>query len=369
LTPLETKIRKRINASGPLPVSEFMNMALCDPELGYYKTRNPIGGEGDFITSPEISQVFGEIIGLWCAVMWQASGSATDVKLVELGPGRGTLMSDMLRAIHATAPDFASAIDVHLVETSPVLRGLQEEALKEHKVTWHENVESIPGGKILVVANEFFDALPIDQFVKTEDGWQERCVSLSPNDDTLTFATMPMRHPNDADFPSEIVAAPVNSVFEENVVGKEITGSLAGRIAQDGIAALILDYGHNQHGLGDTLQAMKSHQFHNPLAEIGEIDLTAHVDFAALDAASTEQGCIVHGPIFQGDFLSSLGIEQRAEILSANASVKQANLLTDGCRRLIASDGMGTLFKAMALTPKDSVIPAGFEKRHNGVCE
>jgi len=366
VTPLDAKIRNRIRADGPLTVSAFMEIALGDPDHGYYRTRDPLGEAGDFVTSPEISQVFGEIIGLWCAVTWQNTGTPENIHLVELGPGRGTLMADILRTTRNVMPAFVESIDVHMIETGAVLRQQQQEALNGYHVSWHDRFEAIPSGPVLVIANEFFDALPIDQYVMTEDGWRENQIVLSEKNDQLIFAPGDQRVGSKVTIPDELGTPPINSIFEHSSTGEQIAGDIAKRIATDGGAALIIDYGHVRHGLGDTLQAVKSHKFHDALATIGEADLTAHVNFAALGGAAEASGAVIHGPIFQGGFLTALGIEQRTETLTAKATLDQAELLKNASRRLIAADGMGTLFKAMAITSATDSTPAGFEGNEEG---
>jgi len=366
VTPLDAKIRNRIRADGPLTVSAFMEIALGDPDHGYYRTRDPLGEAGDFVTSPEISQVFGEIIGLWCAVTWQNTGTPDNIHLVELGPGRGTLMADILRTTRNVMPAFVESIDVHMIETGAVLRQQQQEALNGYHVSWHDRFEAIPSGPVLVIANEFFDALPIDQYVMTEDGWRENQIVLSEKNDQLIFAHGDQRVGSKVTIPDELSTPPINSIFEHSSTGEQIAGDIAKRIATDGGAALIIDYGHVRHGLGDTLQAVKSHKFHDALATIGEADLTAHVNFAALGGAAEASGAVIHGPIFQGGFLTALGIEQRTETLTAKATLDQAELLKNASRRLIAADGMGTLFKAMAITSATDSTPAGFEGNEEG---
>jgi SAM-dependent MidA family methyltransferase len=361
VTPLDAKIRDRTKADGPLAVSEFMEIALGDPNHGYYRTRDPLGEVGDFITSPEISQVFGEIIGLWCAVTWQNTGAPKNIHLVELGPGRGTLMADILRTAQNVMPAFTEAIDVHLVETGKVLRQQQQEALNGYSVGWHDQFETVPPGPVLIIANEFFDALPIDQYIMTGEGWREKRIVLSEERDSLIFAPSDKPVSGNVPIPDELDASPIDSIFERSAAGEQIAGDIAKRIASDGGAALVIDYGHVRHGLGDTLQAVKSHKYHDPLATIGEADLTAHIDFAALGNAAKASGAIVHGPVFQGGLLTALGIEQRTEMLVAKATPDQAETLESASRRLIAADGMGTLFKAMAITSVADSTPAGFE--------
>lgn len=361
VTPLDTKIRDRIKADGPLAVSEFMEIALGDPNHGYYRTRDPLGKAGDFITSPEISQVFGEIVGIWCAVTWQNTGAARNIHLVELGPGRGTLMADILRTAQNVMPAFTEAIDVHLVETGKVLRQQQQEALNGYSVDWHDRFETVPPGPVLIVANEFFDALPIDQYIMTREGWQERRITIDQKQGDFLFKPCDQPAENNPIIPDELVDSPINSIFERSSAGEQIASDIAKRIATDGGAALIIDYGHVRHGLGDTLQAVKSHNYHFPLATIGEADLTAHIDFAALGNAAKASGAIVHGPVFQGGLLTALGIEQRTKALAATATPDQVEILESASRRLIAADGMGTLLKAMAITSVADSTPAGFE--------
>jgi NADH dehydrogenase [ubiquinone] 1 alpha subcomplex assembly factor 7 len=366
VTPLDAKIRDRIKDDGPLTVSEFMRVALGDPKHGYYRTRDPLGEIGDFITSPEISQVFGEIIGLWCAVTWQNTGAPKNIHLVELGPGRGSLMADILRTTQNVMPAFTDTIDVHLVETGKVLQQQQQQALTGYHVDWHDQFETIPPGPVLVIANEFFDALPIDQYIMTAEGWQERRITIDQKQGNFLFEPCDLLAENNPTIPIELGASPINSIFECSPTGEQIAGDIAKRIATDGGAALIIDYGHVRHGLGDTLQAVKSHKYHYPLATIGEADLTAHIDFAALRDAAKASGATVHGPVFQGEFLKTLGIEQRTEVLAATASPDQTEILESACRRLIAADGMGTLFKAMAITSATDNTPAGFEGNEVG---
>ena len=338
-----------------------MQIALSDPEYGYYQTRDPLGVHGDFITSPEISQVFGEIIGLWCVVTWQNAGRPKNIILVELGPGRGTLMADILATIKKVSQEFINALKIHLVETSPVLKQQQNAILKDYEITWHNDLETIPWEPALIIANEFFDALPTEQYVMTKSGWHQRHITVDIEHNNLSFINVPFTKQKFPKFPNQISNAKVGSIFERNVISEGIMKSIAERIRDNGIASLIIDYGHTQTQLGETLQAVKSHKYYNPLTDIGEIDLTSHVDFKALAATSESIGLRVHGPTTQRDFLKTLGIEQRTKVLAAKANGGQIPLLLEGSRRLIAKDGMGALFKVMAITPKKSETPAGFE--------
>jgi NADH dehydrogenase [ubiquinone] 1 alpha subcomplex assembly factor 7 len=362
MTPLEAELRRIIAADGPMSVATYVALCLGHPVHGYYMTRDPFGRGGDFITAPEISQMFGELIGLWAAAVWQVMGSPAPVALVELGPGRGTLMADALRAARVV-PAFAAAVDVHLVETSPVLQGRQQEALAALKVpiAWHRDFAGVPGAPLIVIANEFFDALPVHQAVKTPSGWHERMVGVGP-DGKLTFALHPDPIAGFSTIAPKLAAnAPSGAVFEWR--SGEIAADTARRLAQHGGAAIIIDYGHSESAPGETLQAVGRHGFADPLATPGEIDLTAHVDFAALARTAAEAGARVLGPILQGDFLRRLGIEARAAALRANATAAQAADLDAALARLTGAGrgSMGELFKAMAFAdPKLGALP-GFD--------
>ena len=360
VTPLEQLIRKRISKHGPMPVSEYMSLALAHPEHGYYHKSDPFGRNGDFITAPEISQVFGEIIGLWCVITWQQAGNPAPFHLVELGPGRGTLMADALRAA-AAVPEFIAAAEIDLVETSPVLRDYQKKTLSAHDATWHDKIDTVSGGPCLYIANEFFDALPIDQFVKSETGWNRRCVGLNPSTGRLCFVVDNISLETGNLIPSSVVAAPPGSIFEHCPTSQSIATTLGEHLAAKAIAALIIDYGHPQPTAGETLQAVRDHEYHHVLSDPGDADLTAHVDFGSLAHAAQAAGAQVCGPVTQGDFLLKLGIEARTSRLATNCNTTQADLLLSGCRRLIDPDGMGTLFKVLALTHRKLGNPAGFE--------
>ena len=359
MTELADLIARRIRATGPLTVAEFMTEAMQHPRLGYYATRDPLGAAGDFITAPEVSQVFGELIGLWCADVWTRMGRPEPVLLVELGPGRGTLMADALRAL-AVAPDFRRALRLHLVETSPALRALQARMLDTAAATWHERLDAVPAGPLLLIANEFLDALPIRQFERRGGGWHERRVGLAPDGSALAFALDPAPSPSAALISSQLTAAPDGSVAEVRPAALGLADELARRLAREGGAALFIDYGHGESACGDTLQAVKRHSTHPVLAAPGSADLTAHVDFKAFAGAARAAGVRTFGPVTQGRFLRALGIELRARQLIANASAETAAAVRGGVRRLIDADQMGTLFKVLALTHPDLPAPAGF---------
>ena len=336
-----------------------MTQALQHPRLGYYATRDPLGATGDFITAPEVIQVFGELIGLWCADLWARMGRPDPVLLVELGPGRGTLMADALRAL-AVAADFRSALRVHLVETSPALRAIQARTLAAAAPTWHESLDSVPAGPFLLVANEFLDALPIRQFERRGGRWHERRVGLAPDGSTLAFVLDPTPGASAALLPERLATAPDGSVAEICPAALALASDLGRRLVADRGAALLIDYGHAESACGDTLQAVRQHKYHPVLGAPGGADLTAHVDFEAFAAAARAAGARICGPVTQGDFLRSLGIELRAQQLLRNASAKMGATIRSGVRRLIDSDEMGTLFKVLALTDPALPTPAGF---------
>ena len=349
MTPLEAEIRRIIESDGPISVADYMRLCLGHPQHGYYVTRDPLGARGDFITAPEVSQMFGELIGAWAAAVWQQMGAPREVSLFEFGPGRGTLMADALRAAKAM-PEFADALSVHLVETSPVLREAQQAKLGA--LNWHVQIEDVPEGPCIAIANEFVDALPVDQLVKDRDGWHMRMVGVV--DDRLAFVVSPDTLPGRTE-----IEAPSGAILETR--HDRPVAFLARRIAGHGGAALVIDYGHAATGFGDTLQAVRGHRYADPLADPGESDLTTQVDFAALARTVWREGARAYGPITQGDFLRRLGIEQRAARLKANATPQQAADIDSALARLTAADQMGDLFKVLAIAdPKLGALP-GFD--------
>jgi len=356
--PLSEILRRQIEVNGPMTVAEFMAAGLLHPEHGYYMQENTIGFEGDFVTAPEISQMFGELIGLWCIVAWRQMGSPSPVMLVELGPGRGTLMSDALRAMRM-APDFMECADIHLVEVSPELRACQREALAVHGVKWHGGLEDIPDGPILLIANEFLDTLPIRQLVRRGQGWHERLVSCG--DDGFQFVLDAAPSPLAALLPETLAdEATQESIVEISPAVLGVASAVAQRIALAGGAALFLDYGHAETRPGDTLQAIRGHCYADALTEPGFSDLTAHVDFGAFGRAA--HGVSTHGPVDQGVFLKRIGIEERGSKL-IKAAVERRESIEGALRRLTGSDEMGRLFKVVAFTGRDMPVPAGFESR------
>ncbi|MFG1480071.1 SAM-dependent methyltransferase [Xanthobacter sp. V4C-4] len=339
-----------------MPVSRYMALCLGHPRHGYYITRDPLGAGGDFTTAPEISQMFGELLGLWAVATWQQMGAPPRFVLAELGPGRGTLMADALRAARV-APAFGAAAQVHLVETSPVLRTAQRRALADRAVQWHDRVEDLPPGPAIVLANEFFDALPVDQYVRAADGWHERRVGLDA-DGRLVFGLDPRPSPLAAAFAPR-GPAPEGAVLERMESGPAL--ALARHLAAGGGAALVVDYGH-AGGFGDTLQALSGHAFADPLAAPGAADLTAHVDFAALARMAAGQGAAAFGPVPQGEFLLRLGLGARAERLMADAGPDGEDAIAGAALRLAGTgDGqMGALFKVLALAAPAVGTPPAF---------
>ncbi len=357
---LAGRIAKLIEAQGPLSIGEFMTIALHDPAAGYYATRDPFGRAGDFVTAPEISQMFGELIGLWMARAWRDQGAPSPARLVELGPGRGTLMADGLRAISRTAPEFLDVLDVVLIESSPALKAVQQQTLKDAgaAISWRGGLDdSLADRPLFLIANEFFDALPIRQYVKTEVGWHERMVTVENGG--LAFALAPMAA-RGLRVPEARGAAEPGAVYEISPAATALTEEIAHVVASRSGAALIVDYGHDGIGFGETLQAVKAHRFADVLAVPGEADLSAHVDFAALAATATRTGAKPYGPVEQGSLLKAIGIEARAEQL-ARANPSEAEAIAAAVARLTRGDEMGRLFKALALLPAGAPRPAGFE--------
>ncbi|MGE0653422.1 MAG: class I SAM-dependent methyltransferase [Alphaproteobacteria bacterium] len=356
MSALTARIAEEIAASGPITVARFMEMALTEPELGYYMTRYPFGAAGDFTTAPEISQMFGEIIGLWSAVTWETMGRPEPFILAELGPGRGTLMADALRAARIR-PGFVEAARPHLVETSPRLRARQQAALADYRPAWHARFEDLPPGPIILIANEFFDALPVLQFVRKGAAWHERRVAYAVDDNRFRFVI-----DHDAASRDDLPAAATDdSIVEVGEAGIALATAIGTRVAKHGGVALVVDYGHAAGGTGETLQALRDKKYADPLSEPGAADITAHVDFAALARAAGEAGAACFGPVSQAWFLSSLGIVQRAERLARGGEPGTRADVEAALKRLIAPSEMGNLFKVLAIANPRLGPPAGFE--------
>jgi SAM-dependent MidA family methyltransferase len=377
-SPLLAILRARIEREGPLPVDAYMRTCLAHPEHGYWRSAESIGTDGDFITAPEISQVFGELIGVWCAVVWRSMGSPAPLRLVELGPGRGTLMRDALRAARS-APPFLAAATVHLIETSAPLRATQQQTLGSNPVVslsnhgdapaavlrqaqdeggmrwpvpieWHEAIGEVPEGPAIVIANEFLDALPIRQLVFVDGAWHERVVDVDASG-ALQFAV----GPSATGGTEELATSPRPGAIVELRAGEdELLAELAGRGSP--LIGLFIDYGPAQPATGDTLQAVRRHAWVDPLSRPGRTDLTAHVQFARLAGKARAAGLVADGPLTQAQFLGRLGVAERAARLMA-ANPKQAGEIEAGVQRLISPTGMGELFKVMAVRSQ-SLLPA-----------
>lgn len=348
-TPLAVKLKERIRREGPLPVSEYMRACLGDPEHGYYRGRPAIGAGGDFTTAPEISQTFGELIGIWAAVAWRAMGAPARVDLVELGPGRGTMMSDALRA-GRIIPGFLEAVHLHLVESNPLLRETQRQTLAAMAqlvpISWHDALApGIVGERAtIVLANEFLDALPVRQLVFTGAEWRERCVGLDRQDGFVPVPggpvqpdRLPTGHP-----PRE------GDVLEIHPGFAHVAEVLQQWSAQP-LAALFIDYGHTGTAFGDTLQAVSRHRYASIFEKPGEMDLTAHVDFAAFTEHCTSRGLAVDGPVTQTDFLLGMGLAERAGKLMAAARPGEAGSIEAGVQRIADPLGMGGRFKVVCV--------------------
>lgn len=353
------KIVRRIRAEGPLTIAAYMAMALHDPKGGYYARRGPIGAAGDFTTAPEISQVFGELIGLWCAELWERIGQPDPVILAELGPGRGVLMSDLLRAA-GTVPEFRRALRIWLAEASPVLRAEQERHLRQAQPAWVRRVEELPDGPMLMIANEFLDALPIRQFVRGPGGWSERMVAVDP-EGHLVFVDGPARAVASLLVSRASSPCAPGTIVEICPAALALAGALGSRLARQPGAALFIDYGYFPPAPGPTLRALRCHRPVSALSAPGTADLSAHVDFAAFAEAARATGAQVHGPISQGRFLTALGAGLRLAALSERATPAQRGSLESGLRRLLDPSEMGESFKVVALVSPGLPPPAGFD--------
>ncbi|MBK0328230.1 SAM-dependent methyltransferase [Rhodobacteraceae bacterium F11138] len=353
---LKQLLIERIGQDGPISIASYMQDCLLHPTLGYYTTRDPLGAGGDFITAPEISQMFGELIGLALAQAWIDQGRPTPFTLAELGPGRGTLMADLLRATRGIK-GFHKAARITLIEASPALRKQQAQALSAHAPQWLDNVDQLPDAPLFLIANEFFDALPIRQFLRDGDGWRERRVGVSGDD--LIFGLTDSA-PNPA-LAHRLADTSDGDLVEICPAACTTIDIIARRIARCGGAGLILDYG-DWRSLGDTLQALERHQPAEVLANPGQADLTAHVDFEPLAATARAAGCGHTRLTTQGVFLERLGITARAQALAGDLKDPELAALIAAHRRLTHPNEMGNLFKTLGLFPADGVPPPGLDR-------
>ena len=349
MSPLGARLARQIAATGPLSLAQYMAVCLMDPEHGYYATRDPLGAAGDFTTAPEISQMFGELLGLCLAQSWLDQGAPQGV-LAEAGPGRGTLMADIRRATRGV-PGMHERLALHLIEASPALRAQQ--AARLPGAVWHDHIDTLPEAPLWFIANEFFDALPIRQFVRAGQGWREVVVGLQ--DGKLARGLTPPAPL--ADLAHRLDDVPEGGVVETCPSAVPVMQALADRIARHGGAAILVDYG-GPRSLGDTFQAVQGHAFADPFAEPGLADLTAHVDFGALAAAAP--GLTASALTPQGDLLRALGIEARAERLARNLTGAALDSHRAALHRLTDASEMGTLFKALALVAPGAPLPPGF---------
>ncbi|MBX3570070.1 MAG: class I SAM-dependent methyltransferase [Rhizobiaceae bacterium] len=357
MTPLGRIIAGLIDAAGPLPVGEYMAVCLSDPRHGYYSTREPFGKAGDFVTAPEISQMFGELVGAWLSAAWQASGSPASPVIAEIGPGRGTLMKDVARTLARIGPDLRNGASFHLIETSQKLAQAQAKTLEGSggRFDWHSGVEDLPRGRpLFIVGNEIFDAIPMRQYVKTAQGWRERVVTLVAGE-RLAFGI----GPGSIDpglLPAGHANAPQGTVFEAAPARSALMQMIAERIAADGGCGLFFDYGHLEPGFGDTFQALHAHRPAHVLDNPGEADLTSHVDFHALAAVARAAGLSVRLAT-QGEFLLRLGLLERAGRLGAAADDARRAVISGEVERLAGPEQMGALFKVLAVAPEGATLP------------
>ncbi len=357
---LKQKIISTIREQGPLPVENYMEMALADSTQGYYRIQDPLGQQGDFTTAPEISQVFGELVGAWFLTLWAMTNRPDDIQLIELGPGRGTLMSDILRTARLM-PNFLPSANLHFVETSPALRKKQAQAIGDTTIQtqWHQALEDVRKGTTFLVANEFLDALPIRHFIWQDGDWHERLVDVNQAEELFfSIAEESCTLPNDLPHNPELFGQ--GDILEYRPHHQTFINQLASRAQKAPLVALVIDYGYMTEGPGETFQAIKSHKYTDPLKEPGHADLTAHVDFGDLAKRATKAGLKAYDTT-QGQFLMSLGLAQRTQQILQTAKPDEAKMITTGAQRLVDPNQMGQLFKVMVLTSPDFPVPPPFE--------
>ncbi|MDJ0613343.1 MAG: class I SAM-dependent methyltransferase [Rhizobiaceae bacterium] len=354
--PLIDRIRRHVSMNGPLPLAEYMHWCLADKTHGYYQTKSVFGREGDFVTAPEVSQMFGELIGIWLIRTWDTLGRPNRFNLVEIGPGNGTLMRDILRAAKVDK-DFSEAAHPVLIETSERLIDTQRDKLAEHEnINWLKSLDDLDKHPALIIGNEFLDALPPRQYVKYENEWFERGVGIDEQN-SLIWVTLPTRKLDTKLLPSGHEHEPDGAVFEISTIRESFVERMASHISTNTGAALLIDYGHIKSGFGDTFQAIAKHEFADPLACPGEADLTSHVDFEPLSIIATQTGCTAMPVISQGEFLLKLGLLERAGALGASKSTDEQRRITEEAERLALPHEMGDLFKVFAFSSRDALWP------------
>jgi len=368
MTALNDHLIKLIKLHGPLSISNYMTEALTNPKYGYYTKQIPFGEKGDFVTAPEVSQMFGELIGLWFADIWLKMKKPRTVHLIELGPGNGTLMADFLRVLKVL-PEFLDTINLHFVETSKQLIEIQKEKLKEfpNNKTWHETVKSAlsatndeDGVEVtFIIANEFFDALPIRQFQKEELGWHERMVTVGESGKNLEIMLSPFPV-HDVKLNENLVNAEQHSIIEVSPMTDFVVFEICKHFQKNKGAALFIDYGYDEHSTGETLQAVKKHNYQGIFELPGEADLSSHVNFKRIHDIVVECGLTPYGPAHQRQFLSAMGIEERTKTLLKEATPEQTQDMISALKRLISPDEMGTLFKVLGILSMENIEIAGF---------
>lgn len=359
MTALAEIIRREIRDNGPMDLGRYMGLCLGHPTHGYYMTRDPFGVQGDFTTAPEISQLFGEVIGAWIVDAWSKMGAPDPVHLVECGPGRGTFMADILRVTKAV-PEFHKAVQVHLIEMSPVLREKQKQMLQGERVTWHGDLESVPAdGPLMIIGNEFLDALPIRRFMSLKDSWMEEVVGLDEKGGFIS-GLVPADPGVVAHIPRMLFKPAETDCIEISPALNQFLGNAYKRLEKQGGLALFIDYGYPQTACGKTLQGVKKHQPVSIFEAPGEVDLTAHVNFETVGTIALESGLTVHGPVPQGDYLKRLGIELRQAILNKNATDRQKQDIQNSVDRLTGYDQMGRLFKVIGISADPALTLEGF---------
>lgn len=359
---LQEIIKKHNKFLGPINIAEFMTLALYHEQFGYYSRQTNIGAESDFITSSQVSQMFGEMIALWFIDLWKKLGQPKSVQFIELGPGTGQHMSDMMKVIQNKSPEFYKEISIHFVELSSSLKKKQSDTLDSQKVEWHKSLHSVASGFSFIFANEFFDALPIRQFVKNEAQWYERCISWSEVNSSFEFIQQKTSACLPLDANPELQNAQSGDIFEISTVAENYMKDISERIRENSGAALIIDYGYDKPILQNTFQGIRNHQKTSVLESVGDVDLSSHVNFPLLKKIATQDGCKPWGPVDQGQWLRDLGIEKRAEILKKSCSNQdQKDYIDWSIKKLIDEEEMGTLFKVMAISETDKVnILTGF---------
>lgn len=364
MTRLKQSLIRRIKAQGPISVADYMAECLFNPDHGYYVKKEPFGAEGDFITAPDISQIFGELTASWLIQIWQSQGKPSPFTLCEIGPGRGVWMQDIITAISKIQLEMLAAVDVKLIEKSAKLAKTQADRLSSLpiNINWVNDIVDSTNLPTLIIANELFDAIPIRQYVKTNQGWQERVVAVDA-DDRLIFSIGTGSLSEDL-LPPIAAAAPDGTIFEYAPAREALAQQIAEHINQHGGAALLIDYGHAKSDLGDTLQAVRNHAYEDVFANPGEADLTSHVDFEALNIAAKMAKAQTHEIASQADFLLAMGLVERAGLLGANKDAQAREAITAAVHRLAGNNEgqMGDLFKVMCITNKDSPTPDPFKQ-------